>query len=199
MAGTEPNRNSPLYKKPITLRKQATIKARVYAGKEMQSDVVSGTYKYTSLQKPERITNKVKNGIVYNYYEGDWKKLPEFSKEKIVEKGIINKIDLQKSKRDKFFAMQYKGYFKAEKDGIYTFYINSNDGSRLYLRKKLFIDNDGLHGPVELKENIGLKAGFYPLEVLYFQSGGSTKLSVSYSGPGIDKRELSVNELYYIP
>ena len=41
------------------------------------------------------------------------------------------------------------GLIKIPADGIYSFYISSDDGSKLFIDDKILVDNDGLHGIVE--------------------------------------------------
>ena len=47
--------------------------------------------------------------------------------------------------RDKF-AMVINGVFDIKEAGDYTFFTNSDDGSRLYVDGALMVDNWGLHG-----------------------------------------------------
>jgi hypothetical protein len=75
-------------------------------------------------------------------------------------------------------------------DGLYTFYLASNDGSYLYLDGKELIENDGNHGLVEEPDSVGLKAGYHSLEVKYMQCGGGKGLRVGWEGPGVTKVEI---------
>src|SRR5205085_2412141 len=47
------------------------------------------------------------------------------------------------------FALRFSGAINAPKDGSYTFWTSSDDGSRLYVDGKLVVNNDGLHGMEE--------------------------------------------------
>ncbi|MFM7048686.1 MAG: amidohydrolase, partial [Polynucleobacter sp.] len=75
--------------------------------------------------------------------------------------------------------------------GKYTFFIASDDGSRIYLDNKLLIDNDGLHGMVEKQATVQLTAGAHPIVVTYFDNGGGDGLSVDWSGPGIERKKIA--------
>ncbi|MDP2106589.1 MAG: PA14 domain-containing protein, partial [Desulfobulbaceae bacterium] len=48
-----------------------------------------------------------------------------------------------------YFAARWTGSIRADVEGDYTFFINSDDGSRLYIDGNLVIDNDGVHGARE--------------------------------------------------
>ena len=51
----------------------------------------------------------------------------------------------------------YNGFILIPRDGIYTFYSKSNDGSALYIDGKELINNDGPHGTYERFDQIELK------------------------------------------
>jgi hypothetical protein len=87
------------------------------------------------------------------------------------------------------------GFVTIKKAGDYTFYCGSNDGSKLYIDNKPLIDNDDYHGFVEVSENIYLTEGIHPIEVRYFQQGGTQRLKVSWQGEDFAKSELSAENL----
>ena len=73
---------------------------------------------------------------------------------------------------------------------MYTFYLNSRDGSKLWINGALLIDNDGRHpAPVEKHGALYLTLGTHELRVEYFMDGQHPKkLELSFSAPGIKKR-----------
>jgi hypothetical protein len=95
-----------------------------------------------------------------------------------------------------YFGLRLKGYVKIPSDGIYTFYLSSNDGSYLYIDGKELIENDGNHGAAEEPGQAGLKAGFHAIEVKYMQCGGAKSLKVGWEGPGFTKQEISASSLF---
>jgi len=136
-------------------------------------------------------------GIEYAYYEGTWQQLPDFGTLRPVRKGTADRIDLSKRAREQFFALRFRGYVRAPRDGIYTFFVSSNDGSQLLIGSKLLVDNDGLHTGKKVGEFVGLKAGLHPMEVRYFQEGGTTQLNVTYDGPGVPERAIEPSKLFH--
>ena len=44
------------------------------------------------------------------------------------------------------FAVRFRGVLAVDTPGRYTFYLLSDDGSKLYIDSTLVIDNDGIHG-----------------------------------------------------
>ena len=71
--------------------------------------------------------------------------------------------------RFEWFGLQYKGVLRVQTAGIYTFGLNSDDGSKLYIGSQLVVSNDFLHDPLLKKGTLYLDAGEYPLTLEYFQ------------------------------
>lgn len=70
----------------------------------------------------------------------------------------------------------FEGYYTASADNLYTFSIESDDGSKLYVGDTLFINNDGTHGMREYFADIGLKAGRHKIKIEFFEGGGGAGL-----------------------
>ena len=106
--------------------------------------------------------------------------------------GIVPDITLDAAQRKKKgkFALRFNTAIRIPKSGKYTFFTNSDDGSRLYLDKRLVVNNDGRHGMSEKSGTIDLPAGSHPIVVTYFNNGGGAGLNVSWRGPGIDKQKV---------
>ncbi len=85
----------------------------------------------------------------------------------------------------KNFAMRFSGSFLVDEPGNYTFYLDSDDGSKLYLDGIPLIDNNGTHGMRKRDSgSIFLFTGPHDLEVLYFQAGGSGGIRMLYKRDG---------------
>ena len=82
------------------------------------------------------------------------------------------------------FAVRWTGDFDVLKTGTYTFFDNSDDGSKVYINGELIINNDGLHGPDETKHaTMDLYSGRYPIEVLFYEHHGGAVMRLRYKGP----------------
>ncbi len=195
--GTEPTKKSLLYQKPFTLTKTETVKAKSFGKQGKTSGTIEAHFEKTVNQEGIKNTGNLKNGICYAYYEGQWNGLPNFSQMVPVERGVTHKIDLSKRKQDDFFGFVFEGFIKVSEDGIYTFYTESDDGSRLYLGHKMIVDNDGFHGMREEKGQVALKAGFHPIKVTFFEGEIEEGLIVRYKGPTLKKQELPSGVLFY--
>jgi hypothetical protein len=95
------------------------------------------------------------------------------------------------------YSVRWTGQVRAPSSGSYTFYINSDDGSFLYLNDALVISNGGYHGDIELSYTTTLTAGqLYKIQMDMFQGGGGATAQLSYSGPGVAKQIIPQSRLY---
>src|SRR5205814_786050 len=74
------------------------------------------------------------------------------------------------------FVLRFSGTLTIAKEGSYTFFTDSDDGSRLYVDGKMVVNNDGLHGMEEKSGKIQLQPGAHALVVTYFNNGGGEGL-----------------------
>lgn len=144
----------------------------------------------TGLRPPEPPAN-AEEGLQYAYFEGTWSQLPDFTSLDPVKTGIIDNIDLSPRERDNEFGFLFTGYIDAPSDGLYTFYINSDDGSQLFIGDQLVIDNDGTHAESEESGLVALQAGLHPITILFFENAGQEVLSASWAPPGQGKSSLN--------
>ena len=78
----------------------------------------------------------------------------------------------------------------------YTFYTNSDDGSKLYVNGTEIVDNDGDHGVMERSGSLELTKGRHLIRVEFFNGGGGYHLDVKYKGPNVPKQIIPANHLY---
>ncbi|MGD1045629.1 MAG: PA14 domain-containing protein [Bacteroidota bacterium] len=138
-----------------------------------------------------------KPGIKFDYYEGIWENLPAFNLLSPKHSGIIEQFVLPKETTEENFAVQYSGYIKVSVEGLYTFYVNSDDGADITIDKTIVVDNDGRHAPQELSGVLMLRPGFHEIKVTFFQAGGGKMLDISLEGPGLSKRIIPADMLFH--
>jgi hypothetical protein len=197
--GTTPDENANLYTEPIQITNSVDLKAVTLFENGKMSGVNEAVFKKVKPRVSEK-TGKLISGVRYKYYENDgqrWSALPDLSELSKIEEGITEGIDLTKIQRGENFALLFEGYFKAEKDGIYTFYTTSDDGSKLSIGDDEIVSNDFLHGMEEKSGQIALKAGYHPIKVTFFQSAGGKGLEVGYKIPGGKTKQDLSKYIYY--
>ena len=98
--------------------------------------------------------------------------------------------------KDYFYA-RWTGVLKVPKDGKYTLFLNSDDGSRLFIDGKEVVSNGGLHGMEEKSGEVELKAGPHELKVEFFQNEGGLGCIFSWQGEGLEKQVVPETVLFH--
>ena len=203
---SEPTKNSAIYDGPITLDKSATIKAIAIqtvrpVEPPMQESIINSSVTSEKVKvyewKKAIKASAAKPGIAYRYFEPVGKiDLNSISNDpKAI--GVANVISVEKKQRTDKYAFEFSGYINIEKEGIYTFFTDSDDGSMLYIDDEEVVNNDGNHGSLEKSGKAALKKGFHKIKVLYFDSGGGNSLKVSIQPEGGKKEVIPASVLFY--
>ncbi len=134
-------------------------------------------------------------GLGYEYYEADLPELPEFDRMEAKTKGHVDNFTLAVAERKNDFAVRFTGMIEVPKEGEYEFFTKSDDGSRLFINDKMVVENGGIHPNQERSGKVKLTPGAHAIRVHYFDGGGQRALTVSWKGPGLDKREIEAKFL----
>ena len=197
--GTLPTQSTGLmYQNPIIVTRTMPLYMQAFQPGKTPSQVISasvGSDVYCPLQQ---ISFEKGHGLIYQYFEGEVYESERIKGVSLIESGVSAKFSISKCRRTNNFAFVFEGYIKIPEDGAYTFYLNSNDGSVLYLDDHKLIDNDGPHGVYEQTASTSLRAGMHKIAVKYFQLGGSSQLDVLWEGPGFEKTEIPASVLFHI-
>ena len=105
-------------------------------------------------------------------------------------------------------SIQYKGYFLATYTGSHTFYLNSDDGSWLwiglialsgYTTANALVQNGGLHGVNEVSATVNLVAGtYYPVRIQFGNGpSGPGVLVASYAHSGQAQTSTWTGKIFY--
>jgi hypothetical protein len=81
------------------------------------------------------------------------------------------------------FAARWTGFINIAQSGVYTFFVESADGSQLFIDGKLIVDNDGLHKKQERSGKLDLKEGLHSFKVTLFQRDHVPACIVSWKPP----------------
>jgi signal transduction histidine kinase len=68
-----------------------------------------------------------------NFLANGWQALPDFARLKVNAEGVATNLDARFRARNSYTALVFSGYLEIPKSGVYTFYLESDDGSRLYV------------------------------------------------------------------
>jgi cytochrome c2 len=131
-----------------------------------------------------------KGSVNYAYYEGDWERLPDFSKLKPATTGTIAGFDLSAARRDSNYALKFDAFLKIDREGTYSFSLTSDDGSQLIINGITVIDNDSTHAAITKRGRLKLSKGIHKVTVTFFQAGGPAELEVRMDAPGAGRHDL---------
>ena len=134
------------------------------------------------------------SNLRYRVFRGKWNKLPDFSaltpfREGELESGMLALGPL--GERQNYGAV-FTGSIDAAEAGKHTFFLNSDDGTRVFIDDREVVAYDGVHGAAkEQRGEVVLAAGPHQLRLEFFQGGGGQVLDFAYAGPDGKRRELS--------
>ena len=197
--------NATTYTGPFSLNESTTVKVRLYS-KDGSAASNTFTKTYRKVKPLEAVSEKglkLKPGLKYRYYEGDFaNQIPDFTPLTPKDQGIATNsspslIAEKNDMRKDHFAIQFEGYLRIPADGIYTFYTYSDDGSRLYLHDKLVVDNDGSHSARRRNGYVALQKGLVPIRVDYFEDFLGETLRVGMLGPDGEPQEIRFADLFH--
>jgi len=157
---------------------------RAYVGKDLFAE-------------PMDLSEEPVPGLSYKCYVGKISELKEITKLKPGMAGIAKDIRDVLCGQEHDFALVFKGYIKIPRSGLYYFYLDSSDGSMLSIDDVLLINNDFIHGNVEMSNATALKAGFHKIDLKYFQQSGGINLKLFWTGPGIEKEIIPVENFFH--
>ncbi len=143
----------------------------------------------SGLTDPSRPARRIK-GLAYQYFEGGVPDTTRLDSLQPVSSGVVESFSLAPRRRDSNIGFRYTGLLTVPRDGEFTFYTSSDDGTRLFIDGQQIVENDGIHPTTEVKGVTKLAAGDHAIQVDYFNGGGEIVLKVLWKGPGINKQEI---------
>lgn len=96
-----------------------------------------------------------------------------------------------------FCYARWNGVLRVPRDGSYSLWTNSDDGSRVFLDGKMVVDNGSVHGPTEKSGTVELKAGDHELKVEFFENDAGASCHFGWQGPQIDKQIVPPEALWH--
>jgi signal transduction histidine kinase len=91
----------------------------------------------SALSRLEKVSSdgaiSFKQGVNYCCVEGEWKELSPFQDVTPAKVGVTSNFDLNVKTRDEHVALIFDGFIEINSDGLYTYYLTSDDGSELHI------------------------------------------------------------------
>jgi hypothetical protein len=128
-------------------------------------------------------------GLRYEMYEGAWRTLPVFSEKTPAKTGTVPNFR-KVGRLGEHYGIRFTGYIDVPRDEIYTFSVESDDGTRLEIGGTSVVENDGMHQRREENGEVRLRAGKHAIRLDYFQGDGGEYLQVRWAVPGSAMRAI---------
>jgi FlaG/FlaF family flagellin (archaellin) len=94
------------------------------------------------------------------------------------------------------FSIRWDGFVRISKAESYTFYVRSDDGSRLWIDGQLKIDEWVDQAPTEHSTTLHLEPGYYGIRLEYYENSLSALCEFRYSSSSIVKKIVPSEVLY---
>jgi len=192
--GSDPAAGSPLAGGDLTLTESGTVSARGFRDGKPVSPVSRASFTKVA-PLPPRSVEGLAPGVAFRYYQGEWDTIPDFGRLVPVKEGRLRNVGIS-STRPENYGFLFEGFIAVPVRGIYSFFTDSDDGSRLFVDDRAVVENDGLHGMTEKQGAVALEAGLHALRIAYFNKTGGSGLEVSWSGPGFGKCPVPDSALF---
>ncbi|MGL5773572.1 MAG: PA14 domain-containing protein, partial [Bacteroidales bacterium] len=193
--GRIPDENSLKYEGPMTVDTTTHFVFRTFRPNGSKDEFVRTTYlKQSPAEASDISKDKLIAGLKLKAYEKQYKNCEDFTKDaKLLSESNVNEVAIPKGATG-HLGLMFTGYIEVPADGIYTFKLLSDDGSRFYINDQLVIDNDGPHAPKEVIGQYAMKKGLHPITLYYFDgnNGGSLNFQV-ISPEGKELEEIFFN------
>jgi predicted esterase/fibronectin type 3 domain-containing protein len=156
------------------------------------------------------LINTRTTGLFYKHSTGAWQSLDEPTMEDTWRTpeytGSVSNINIDIRKQEDYFNFEFEGYLFIDTPGEYVFYLNSNDGSRLFLDDRELIDFDGVHGRCygdasstscpngwgRPSTRVTLGRGPHLFRLRMFEYTGGQDVKVYYNGPDTDNSTIQL-------
>lgn len=122
-------------------------------------------------------------GLYRTTYTGYFADVPSFFATATATATLVQTTVIEEPATDdgSSFSMQWLGYFLPTTTETYTFFLNSDDASYLWIGSNALsgfstanatINNGGAHGPVEVSGTAALTSGvYYPIQIQFGEQG----------------------------
>ncbi len=179
--GSVPSKESTLYTEPVNISESTIFTFRSFRKNGTADVPVKTEFVKQELAEPAAADKAtLKEGLLCKIYEKKYVNCENFTDgAKLLNTISVDKIAIPQGAKG-WLGLEIDAYIEIPEDGIYSFALLSDDGSRLYINDYWVVDNDGAHGPRELTGQYAMKAGLHALKIHYFDgnNGGQLGLKV---------------------
>lgn len=182
--GSEPAPgNGVLYDGPVVLDSSCTLKARTFSG-----DKSSFTFEYPLTYLSATKAKLKKNGLNCSFYSDpairSITSVKDLTPGRFKWQAVTDKPSMQVHEEKDWYGYVFEGWLKAPVSGIYSFKLDTDDGSQLIIDDSMVIDSDYNRGNVVSTGYVYLEEGFHKFRMLYFEGHYDEKIELDWLVPG---------------
>ncbi|UOE47251.1 family 20 glycosylhydrolase [Mucilaginibacter sp. SMC90] len=177
--GTLPTMSSAILSQPVDIDHSLVLKLALFTPDGRRGDLY--TLNFESQQyAPADNPGNLAEGLNAGFYKGQFNKTTNI---KATADSLFRSdlIGVPKSVAVPAFGLKFNGYIDVPSNGVYTFYLNCDDGGLLRIGDKVTVDNDGLHSEREKGGEVALMKGLHKFSLDFIQGGGGYLLDLKYS------------------
>ncbi len=185
--GKDPSSESPRYEGPLVLRDSTRVRAiAVFDGRSSVTPAMAEVTRFdpATFRPGVQLFAAPRPGLRMRLFDVPIKSLDELAGKTAAAEAVVDQIALPRDRPKDEFALVFDGYLTVPNDGVYTFSLLSDDGSRLFVGDDLVCNADAASIWETREGRIPLRAGTHLFRVEYFEAKGEERLRVRWSGPG---------------
>ena len=161
-----------------------------------RTTLASASRPYDNAVMPSIALGPVTNGVKFKTYQGYWPWLPDFEILSPTFEGLGSSISAAALPQANDTGLAFQSYLSVPTTGQYTFTLDSDDGSSLWVHDSNVIDNDYQWTASKSSAPVYLEAGLHPIRLFYRHRSGTPNLALRYSGPGIALQPVPNSALF---
>nr|WP_321408448.1 GH92 family glycosyl hydrolase [uncultured Carboxylicivirga sp.] len=195
--GSDPDSSSIKYSKPFKLNESAVIKMRAY-GKGLNPGYISEVT-FSKSNRPDFKNSEIfKQGLECRYYEGIYRSIYDFALDNPTKKEVVSNFNLSCIDRDEWIAMNFNGFIKIEKEGLYHFEVVMNDGGALKIDNTELFESDGRkEKAMKQHGSVWLSKGLHTVNLGFYQCSDEIKLDFKWKVPGEKLSYVPAKQLFH--
>jgi hexosaminidase len=191
--GSDPSLSSPPYTGPFDVHptfSPLTVSAKTFLPNGRTSPVARAGIARAVWQNPVAVRDSLEPGLEYDYLEGSFRSADDVRGLEPLREGTVPEVGLRGDERPQDYGLRLSGLLCVPRDALYSFYLSSDDGSRLRIAGQVVVDRDGPQRDNEKPGQMALRAGCHSIEVVFFQASGGAALNLQVSAPEVEKAQV---------
>lgn len=169
--GSVPDTASLRYAGPVTVEDSCLLRMRCYNARGVAGDLKEALFEPAEYLPAVQSGGNLADGLLVRWFDFEGESCAAIDKAPLKDNFISLEIGIPEDVVGNI-GLVFDGYVQVPRDGIYSFYTYSDDGSMLEIDGRKVVDNDGLHPRTERSGQIALRRGLHKFSLRYFDTNG---------------------------